>query len=340
MLTFEKANKKIARIEGGERDGEYLYLYNPDHKCCSRCSNACKNNKVKCCDSCLYKKKGGCNSCNIKLSNRHTFDSLSIKDGKIIPLPNENNNDPDHYFIAGQTGAGKSSMVGDILSELPKDIKKDIFIFSTFGEDDALDHLNPTRIIIDNDIIDDPIQKEELKDSIVVFDDIDKIQPEKLGKACRALRDDLLQNGRKMGIKVFTTSHQIMDYKRTRDSLNSTQKIIIFPQATSPHHIKRFLETYMGLDRKQSTCVRGINTRWILFSTTFPRYILWEKGCIILNKINDPDKKELSDIDLNDSNDLSDLNDSTEFVRELQNLVSKTKKLSKKPKKIKKAKKL
>src|SRR5277367_532900 len=111
MLTFEKANKKIARIEGGERDSEHLYLYNPDHKCCSRCSDICKISKKKCCDRCTQKKKGGgCGSCG-KIRDRDTFDSLSIQDGRIIPLPNDDEIDADHYFVAGQTGAGKSSVV-------------------------------------------------------------------------------------------------------------------------------------------------------------------------------------------------------------------------------------
>lgn len=307
MLTFEKTNKKIARIEGGERDGELIYLYNPDNKCCGKCSKDCQTSKKKCCNNCIEgKSRGGCGSCKGgKLRNRDIFDSITIKEGTIIPLPNENDEDADHYYIAGQTGAGKSSMVGNIIKEIPKGKKKDIFVFSTFDDDKALDELKPTRINIDEDMIDEPIQKEELQNSVVIFDDIDKIRPAKLAKACRDLRDDLLQNGRKMGIKCFTTSHQIMDYKSTRDCLNCTQKIVIFPQATSPHHISRFLKVYMGFDKNQINKVKNINTRSILFSTNFPRYMLWDKGCMIVNKMSDEDKKELSYKDLESDDELN-----------------------------------
>lgn len=348
MLTFEKANKKIARIEGGKYDNELLYLYNPDYKCCSQCSDSCSSKK-KCCDRCMKRKKGGCGSCiGGKLRTRDTFESMTIDDGKIVPLPNDDENDADHYFISGQTGAGKSSMIGDIIREMPKeDKKKEVFVFSTFDEDKALDHLKPSRILIDDDIIDDPIQKEELKDSIVIFDDIDTLNPTKLSKACNELRDDLLQNGRKMGIKVFTTSHQIMNYKKTRDSLNSTQKIIIFPQATSPHHIKRFLETYMGLNKKQVQYIMKIPTRWILFSTNFPRYMVWEKGCMILNKVSDPSIRELHKYDSDSESDFDD-EKSLAVIKQLlkkQNIepLKKTKSLSlnksKRSKKVKKIKK-
>lgn len=313
MLTFKKSNKKIARINGGEYDGKILYLHNPDYKCCSKCSDSCKESRKKCCDKCSKKITGGCGSCYSKIKNRDIFDSVKVDNGTIIPLPNDNDEEADHYYVAGQTGAGKSSFVGNILSEFPEKKKKDIFVFSTFDDDKALDDLNPSRILIDDDMINDPIQKEELKNSLVVFDDIDKITPTRLANACRSLRDDLLQNGRKMGIKVFTTSHQIMNHKQTRDSLACTQKIIIFPQATSPYHVERFLRVYMGLDKKQVRYIMNLNTRWILFSTNHPRYMLWENGCMILNKICDESKREKYDYDnVSDAESTDSSNDDSE----------------------------
>jgi len=291
MLTFEKANKKIARIEGGEHDGEYIYIYDPDYKCCANCTEECKTARKKCCDKCLYKKgskKGGCGSCGgSKLNKRHIFSEIKLKEGRVVPIPNQDEDQADHVYVAGQTGAGKSSWIGNYIKELKSDNpKKDLFIFSTFDEDKALDDLKPTRIIIDQDVVDEPIQKEELKDSVCIFDDIDTIRPKNLAKACQDLRNDLLQNGRKMHIRVMSTSHQLMNYKLTRDLLNSCQKIVYFPQATSPHHVKRFLTEYVGLDKKGLKMVTDINSRWIMVSINFPSYILWDKGCLIINKMN------------------------------------------------------
>jgi hypothetical protein len=326
MLTFEKTKKKIARIIGGDNDGEYLYVYNPNNKCCLRCSSKCSKSKYRCCENCRYGRGGGCDGSGEKFRERDTFESIKIEDGgTIIPLQKENKYSADHYYIAGQTDAGKSSIIGDILRERPKsELDKDIFIFSTFDRDDALDHLKPIRIMIDDDMLDDPIQKEELKDSYVIFDDIDKIRPPKLAKACRELRDDLLQNGRKMGIRVFTTSHQIMDYKNTRDSLNSTQKIIIFPQATSSHHIQTFLKKYMGLSKDQIKEIMDIDTRFLLFSTGVPRYILWEKGCMILNKIANPNIKERGSKNYGSDEDEDGDSDNSISLKDIQKIIKKT----------------
>ncbi len=134
-------------------------------------------------------------------------------------------------------------------------------------------------------MIDKPIKKEECRNSICVFDDIDTIQPKKLAIACQALRNDLLQCGRKENIKVIATSHQLMNYKLTRDLLNSCNKIVFFPRGTSPYHITRFLLTYIGLDKKTASFVMKIPSRWIMIEKNYPSYLLYEHGCIILNKL-------------------------------------------------------
>jgi hypothetical protein len=226
--------------------------------------------------------------------NEKIKSEIRVGAGKIIPLPCENENEPDHIYCAGQTGCGKSTWIGDYVNELKKLYpNKDVFIFSTFEEDPALDFLKPHRIEINQEIIDKPIMKEELKDSICIFDDIDTIQPKKLSRACQALRDDLLQNGRKMGIRTLATSHQLMNYSLTRDLLNSCQKIIYFPQATSPHHINRFLQEYIGLDKKCAGYIKNIHSRWVEISTHYPSYCLWDNGCVLINKL--PELIEIHD---------------------------------------------
>lgn len=282
MLSFQRGHKKIAKIKGGEYDGETLYLYDKDFKCCSQCSNKCikASKQKKCCSNCSMTKKGSCS-----INDNEAFPLLELENGTIEPIPNENENDPDHVYIAAQTGAGKSYFIGDYLRDYDLD-NKEIFIFSTFDKDDGLDHLKPTRVIIDSEMIDDPIQKEELQNSICIFDDIDTIRPKELADSCRELRDDLLQNGRKMNIKVLATSHQLMGYRATRDLLALTQKIVIFPRATSPYHIKKFLKEYIGLDKNDIKSVMNIKSRWIMICVNYPACIIWDKGCMIVNELS------------------------------------------------------
>ncbi len=284
--------KCIGYIVGGEYDGKYLRVYedNQNYNCCFQCSNKCFKNKKKCCSQCKMSDK--CCSINTgsSLESSEKIYNIEIYDGLINPVPNcEKSPDgtyiADCVYVAAPQGAGKSTILSLYIGEEKRvNPKKDVIIFSNFTEDKPLDQYKPMRIKLDEKIIKKPIKKEECKNSIVVFDDIDTLEPG-LAKACIALRKDLLQCGRKENIKVLATSHQLMDYSKTRDLINSCNKIIIFPRATSPYHITRFLSTYIGLDKASIQYILKIPSRWILIDKTHPMYILYETGAIILNKL-------------------------------------------------------
>lgn len=164
---------------------------------------------------------------------------------------------------------------------------KDVYIFSSFDEDKPLDKLDPTRIDLeDPDFLEEPINKKELSNSICIFDDIDTL-PKQVSMTARALRDDLLQCGRKEHIRVLASSHQIMNYRQTRDLLNSCQKIVIFPGETAHHHKMRFLREYCGVDKKCAQYLLKIPTRWLLINKTSPMHCIHEHGVMLLNKIDE-----------------------------------------------------
>ena len=322
MFTFNKG-RRIARVDGGQHDGDYICIFEEGkiYPCCNKCNpETCIKKKGKCCDDCEIT-KGGCLQCNggsseknrsvcnmsrldlLKRNERgieHLNGSpqIEIPDGIIQPLPNPEKAEDGSYladdiFVAGPQGVGKSTFIGKYIGEERKlHPKKDVIIFSAFEQDKPLDVYNPMRIKIDQHMIEKPIKKEECKNSICVFDDVDTLQPKNLALGCRALRDDFLQCGRKENIKVFATSHQLMNFNKTRDLLNSCNKTVFFPQGTSAHHIRRFLSVYAGLDPKCIKYILKIGSRWLLIDKNFPSYILSEHGAIILNKL-----PELLDID-------------------------------------------
>jgi hypothetical protein len=55
----------------------------------------------------------------------------------------------------------------------------EIYLFSSINHDRVLDRHDPTRIILDNDLLTDPIEPEELENSLVIFDDTDTIRDSK-----------------------------------------------------------------------------------------------------------------------------------------------------------------
>lgn len=300
MLSLSKG-RCIGVIEGGEHNGKYIRICeeDTDYPCCNWCNERClKNKKKKCCENCTATVKGGCGSCKVsdnraKTKSHKTNKKMEINliSGKVKPVTNpekapDGSYLPDTTYVAGPQGVGKSTVIGDMIgSDKQHYTNKDVIIFSNFEKDKPLDVFKPLRIKINDEMIKKPIQKEECRNSIVIFDDIDTIQPKKLAEACQALRSDFLQCGRKENIKVFATSHQLMNYKLTRDLLNSCNKIIFFPRGTSPYHTTRLLKEYVGLDKNSIKYILKLPSRWILIDKTYPAYALHENGCVLLNEL-------------------------------------------------------
>ena len=295
MLSLTKG-RCIGKIVGGEHDGKYIRVYEQgkNYKCCNWCTEKCSKNKTKkCCKDCEVPLKGGCMSClmsggrNEKEKDRI---EINLRSGTVEPVPNAEKDDDGSYiadttFVAGPQGVGKSHFISKyIANDKIHYPKKDVIIFSNFEEDKPLDKFKPMRVKIDDKLIEKPIKKEECKNSITVFDDIDTMAP-KLAQACRMLRDDFLQCGRKENIKVLATSHQLMNYMKTRDLLNSCNKIVIFPRGTSPYHTTRLLKEYVGLDKNSIKYILKLPSRWIMIDKTYPSYALHENGAVLLNDL-------------------------------------------------------
>lgn len=218
---------------------------------------------------------------------------FNIKDnGTIIMLPNLKSRNT--LYIAGPHGSGKSYYTAEYLKQYNKLFpKRDIIIFSRVEEDAAFDGVkNIRRIKLDDDIIDYPIDcKKELRSkhgSMVVFDDIDSIQDKKLLEAINKLRDDVLMSGRDqtdsgMNIDCICTNHQITDYQKTRNVLNESSHIVVFPKSGSSYGIQRALRLYGGLDKKQLDKILSIDSRAVCIHKRYPNYVIHEKGCYLLS---------------------------------------------------------
>lgn len=217
-----------------------------------------------------------------------TFDNFYIDDGKVIPLPNIKTR--ECLYIAGPQGSGKSYYTAMYIREFKKMFKKKkIILFSMVENDKAYENIKGIKQIkIDESLIDDPINiKEELTNSLCIFDDIDAIQNKKLQQAVFNLMDDIASTGRDQeslgnDIYLISTSHQITDYQNTRGILNNATSITIFPKSGSAYGIQRALKLYCGMSTKQIENVMKLPSRWVTLYKRYPQYVVYEKGIYIV----------------------------------------------------------
>jgi len=203
---------------------------------------------------------------------------------KIIPIPND---ETRIYYIAGPSGSGKSTMASQILQSYKKqNPKNDIYIFSRKDKDEVLDKLNPYRIEINNDLIENPldITKEVEKGGCCfLFDDYNTIQDKELRNAVSKIMNDILEIGRSYKVSCIITNHLINgdNKKDMRTIFNEAHNITIFPKCGNKYGMRYMLEKYMGFDKRTINRILNLNSRWCTMSKTYPNYVLYENGAFI-----------------------------------------------------------
>lgn len=298
MFTFKKKQgaRKIAIINGGSKNGKIIRLIeNGSKKCCNSCGGCSK--KQSCCK---LSARGGCELCSKnplggnsllgailhdELKGMLTKESkiIDINDGTLVPIPNKYSR--ECLTISGPSGSGKSTYASNY-AKLWKYMfpKRPIYLFSNVDKDECLDKLNPTRILLDESFLEDPIDKEILSKSLCIFDDIDFIKNKKVREAVTSLRDSLLGEGRHEDIYVLTTNHVATNGKETKLSLAEATSITLFPH-TDSYHASQVLKRYCGLSEKVVKYVGNLSSRWITVNKRYPLFIMHENGVFFPSEI-------------------------------------------------------
>jgi adenosyl cobinamide kinase/adenosyl cobinamide phosphate guanylyltransferase len=188
-------------------------------------------------------------------------------------------------YIAGPQGSGKSTYAADYIEYyLRLYPKAKFYVFSRLSEDPVIDRLNPHRVVIDQTLIEEPIDiEQEVEDgAIILFDDIDTIQDKKLQLVVNKLKADILEIGRHLNIQCVITSHLINPNERSaaRTLLNEMQTLTIFPRSGSTYQMEYVLKRYFGFSPKQIKHILEMNSRWVTIFKNYPQCILSEQEAI------------------------------------------------------------
>jgi adenosyl cobinamide kinase/adenosyl cobinamide phosphate guanylyltransferase len=286
MLNFKKG-RPLAKISGGEFNGEILYINkenNDEQTCggcnCKKCSKRCVNKP--CCKKCkIYFEESESSDDNIG-------DIMQIDDGKLIPIPSIDERSID--YIAGPSGSGKSTYAANLAKSFKKIFpEKDFFIFSRTNSknDPAFKGVKQIQVTIDESIVENPIDitKELTNGCLILFDDCNTISDDKQKKAIDHLMKDILEVGRKLNIWIIITNHLVIpdERKLARAMMNEMQSLTVFPKSGSAQQISYCLKHYYGLSKKQIEQIINLPSRWVTIYKSYPQCVLYDKGAYILN---------------------------------------------------------
>lgn len=208
-------------------------------------------------------------------------------------------NDRMTMFIAGTPGAGKSYLAKQMIKLLSPNIP--ILLFTALEENDGnFDELGTQRmykIKMKPDVL-TKINLAEIRErskspqTILLFDDVDKIRDPKVQNATFALMNDALANGRGHqkhdgtgDVHVICTSHSANDYQKTKYTFENSNYVALFPGTTPPLQMYRMFDK-MGLDKelcqKMIKLARTQKIRSIIIHKVVPMYMIFGNKIMLL----------------------------------------------------------
>lgn len=199
------------------------------------------------------------------------YDEVKVKD-ELFPCFETERDQNNRLMITGKTGCGKSFFANRVAKEmLRRNPKRRLYVVSPFGADPSLD--KGLENVIER--VDPYNYKIELmKDGIVIVDDIDSLQNEKLTDAIYLMVKALFESGRHYGIDVIYINHTLKNYKKTKYVIQEASHIVVFPNSGNDAQIKNFAKDYIGCDRKAIKDILSTSdSRWLVLYNQYPTYV-------------------------------------------------------------------
>lgn len=311
-LSFDSdgAARAIARVKGGEYKNEVLYLHSDDTagrkpkpvfnktrymkmlpnmkpsektKVFARLEEAL--NKGLTTDS-LIGEKDDVKQLYEKIQKDISMDKNILLDdeGMFELLPNADPNKREVWYIAGQSGSGKSFIAKGLAHYYHKLFpERGVYLISKLNEDSTLDELKFLKRINIQSFIDDYPDLEEFKDCMLIADDYDTLTGD-AEKVISKLVDDIAIMGRHTNTTMLCLSHYLTNYKKTRLLLNEATHVVVYPLSTSYHALRYLIKNYIGVDEEDLKRHRKLGSRWLMYSKGFPQYMVSQKSAELLHQ--------------------------------------------------------
>lgn len=199
---------------------------------------------------------------------------------RLMPIPNQNK--AERVYVCGISGSGKSYFSAEYIKNYLRLNKGNDFILTSQIETDAvLDKIQPTRISPE-ELLEDGVEIDDIKDSIWMFDDVYSIEDKKDRNQIVSVTDNLCELSRHYNTSLLITSHLISNGLISRRVLNEATKIVLFPKSNK-RNINYFLEKYERFDRHLINRILNLNSRYVCIDKQNSHHIvLYEKGCFLI----------------------------------------------------------
>ena len=216
-----------------------------------------------------------------KLMSSNIDKEVVLDDAEFVPMF-DTKLERSVWMVCGMSGSGKSTYTAALCKTYHQQYPKNkIILFSNKKEDPVFDRLSYIdRILINDDLLKDPINLSELKNTLVLFDDVEHNPSKEIAKELIRISDLILQQGRSYRCSFVYISHQSNNYKATRNILNECHHVVVFPAMCTRYSLNYLFGNYFGFDKETISKICKLPSRWVQV-TKSPPCVLYKTGCFI-----------------------------------------------------------
>ena len=300
-LNTEAHGEPVAIIEDinaskKKRNSKNKIMNNPNE--CQFCyKKTTASNKARHLQTCPVKKAGGCHSNKVIFVNnnpktkvRNPMTELVVKENERVQMIPNKKKERIISYVSGQSGSGKSYFTNKLAEEYHSMYpKRPIYLFSLLTDDKSIKCKQIKRIKLDENFLKTELSLGDMKNCLIIYDDVDTIKNKHIQGKLFHILDTLLQCGRHSNTSVVYVSHLPCNGKDTKMILAECNNITIFPQTLGNRALRYLLGEYFGLDNKQIQKIKKLPSRHVTLVRTYPMVLLHEKGAFLLNNLDDSD---------------------------------------------------
>ena len=219
----------------------------------------------------------------LKILDKNKNKEIILKEGQLTTMF-DTSLERQVFMVSGMSGSGKSTYTASLCRTYKKQFPDNsIILFSNKPSDPVFDRLDYVqRIVINEDLLEDPITLNEMENSLIVFDDVEYSSNKEIDNELNRIRDLILQQGRSYHCSFVYITHQANNYKQTRTILNECNSITIFPSMTTRYSLNYLLSRYFGFCKDQITKICRLPSRWVTIYKS-PPLITYSSGAYLIN---------------------------------------------------------
>ncbi len=288
----EKSNSKTSQKMKRNKKTIAKDVFTIEDYCKYCCKPITKPNQARHIQTCSVLKGGGHdkkNICCINSKKNKCEENLSeykCEEGEYLQHIPNHKQERDCLYIAARSGSGKSYYCAMYATQYSKlHPKNPIYLFSGLGEEKggSIDKIKKLiRINLDEEFMSTEFELDDIKNCMLIFDDIDVIENKALQTKLYSILNMALKVGRHAKCSVLMTMHSPCDRQKTKTIIEECHSITIFPHGMGSKPLKYLLDSYFGMNKKEIEEVKKLDSRWVTITRTYPSVMFWEGGAKVL----------------------------------------------------------